>query len=140
MIKNYFKIAWRSLSTSRLVSFINIAGLAVGMAVAMLIGLWVWDEASFDRQCGNYDRIAQVMENQYINGTYGTQKQLPIPVASQLSTRFASDFKQIALSSLTNDHILTIGDKKLTTKWVILFSRRGWKCSRFSWSRAAVQD
>jgi ABC-type antimicrobial peptide transport system permease subunit len=115
MIKNYFKIAWRSLSTSRLVSFINIAGLAVGMAVAMLIGLWIWDEASFDRQCGNYDRIAQVMENQYINGSYGTQKQIPIPVASGLSTKFGSNFKRVVLSSLTGDHILAVGDKKLTT-------------------------
>jgi putative ABC transport system permease protein len=115
MIKNYFKIAWRSLSTSRLVSFINIAGLAVGMAVAMLIGLWVWDEASFDRQSENYGRIAQVMENQYINGVYGTQKQIPIPVGEGLRTKFGSNFKRVVLSSLTGDHILAVGDKKLTT-------------------------
>jgi len=40
MIKNYFKIAWRNLAKSKGYSVINIGGLAVGMAVAMLIGLW----------------------------------------------------------------------------------------------------
>ena len=48
MIKNYFKIAWRNLLKSKAYSAINILGLATGMAVAMLIGLWIWDELSFD--------------------------------------------------------------------------------------------
>ena len=39
MLKNYFKVAWRNLQKSRISSFINISGLAVGMAVAMLKGL-----------------------------------------------------------------------------------------------------
>jgi putative ABC transport system permease protein len=43
MIKNYFKIAWRGLRSNRLVSFINIGGLAAGMSVAMLIGFWLYD-------------------------------------------------------------------------------------------------
>ena len=46
MIRNYFKIAWRNLVKSKGYSAINIGGLAVGMAVAMLIGLWVYDELS----------------------------------------------------------------------------------------------
>ena len=41
MIKNYFKIAWRNLIKNKALSFINIGGLSVGMAVAMLIGLWI---------------------------------------------------------------------------------------------------
>jgi len=41
MIKNYFKIAWRNLRANKVSSFINIGGLAVGMTVAMLIGLWI---------------------------------------------------------------------------------------------------
>ena len=49
MIKNYLKIAFRNLSKNKIYSFINIAGLAVGIAVAMLIGLWVWDELSFNK-------------------------------------------------------------------------------------------
>jgi hypothetical protein len=49
MIKNYLKTAWRNILTKRSTSFINISGLAVGMAVALLIGLWINDELSFNK-------------------------------------------------------------------------------------------
>jgi putative ABC transport system permease protein len=63
MIKNYLKTAWRSLIKNKVHSFINIVGLSVGMAVAILIGLWIWDELSFDKSFKNYDHIAQVKQN-----------------------------------------------------------------------------
>ena len=44
MFKNNLKIAWRNLLKSKTYSFINIAGLAAGMAVAMIVGLWISDE------------------------------------------------------------------------------------------------
>jgi putative ABC transport system permease protein len=69
MYKNYFKIAWRNLFANKTSSFINITGLSVGMSVAMLIGLWIWDELSFDKYHQNYDRIAQVMQQRTNNGT-----------------------------------------------------------------------
>ncbi len=49
MFKNYFKIAWRNLQRNKVYSFINIAGLSMGLACAMLILLYVKDEVSFDR-------------------------------------------------------------------------------------------
>jgi hypothetical protein len=49
MIRNYLKIAWRNLIKNKAHTFINVAGLSVGMAVAMLIGLWIWDELSYDK-------------------------------------------------------------------------------------------
>ena len=49
MLKNYFKIAFRNLLRNKAFSFINIAGLAVGMASAMLILLWIQNEMSHDR-------------------------------------------------------------------------------------------
>ncbi len=48
MYKNYFKIGWRNLIKNKGYSLINIGGLALGMAVAMVIGLWVFDELSFN--------------------------------------------------------------------------------------------
>jgi hypothetical protein len=54
MIKNYLKIAWRNLIKNKTHSLINIVGLSVGMAVAMLIGLWIWDELSFNTYHKNY--------------------------------------------------------------------------------------
>src|SRR5678816_536050 len=61
MIKNYFKIAWRNLSRNKVSSLINIGGLTVGIAVALLIGLWIYDELSFNKYHQNYERIAQIM-------------------------------------------------------------------------------
>src|SRR5260370_8900382 len=57
MIKSYFKIGWRNILRNKGYSFINIGGLAIGMSVAILIGLWVYDELSFDKYHSNYDRI-----------------------------------------------------------------------------------
>jgi len=63
MFRNYLTVAWRNLLKNRASSLINIGGLAVGMAVAMLIGLWIWDELSFDKGFQNHDNIAQVIQN-----------------------------------------------------------------------------
>ena len=67
MLKNYLKIAWRNLFRNRTSSLINIGGLAAGMAVALLIGLWIHDEYSFDKYHRNYDHIARVMQFQNSN-------------------------------------------------------------------------
>ena len=65
MLRNYLKIALRQLARNRAYSFINIGGLAAGMAVAMLIGLWVYDELSFNTYHENYARIAQVRSREF---------------------------------------------------------------------------
>ena len=57
MIKNYFKIALRNLQKNKAFSFLNISGLAIGMASALLILLWVQNEISFDRFHKNKDYI-----------------------------------------------------------------------------------
>jgi ABC-type antimicrobial peptide transport system permease subunit len=113
MLRNYAKTAWRSLTKNKLSAFINIGGLSAGMAVAMLIAFWIYDEWSFDRQPDNYRNIAQVMENQALNGVYGTQKEIPAGVADVMREKFADDFKYILLSSQTFNHILAFSEKKL---------------------------
>jgi putative ABC transport system permease protein len=57
MLKNYFKITWRNIKNNKVYSFINIMGLAVGMACCILILLWVQDELSYDKFHANYDDI-----------------------------------------------------------------------------------
>ena len=111
MLKNYFKIAWRNLVKNKTSSFINISGLSIGMAVAMLIGCWIYNEWSFDRQFDNSSRIAQVWE--FWSGHKNAQRQLPAPVAEELRTKFGSNFQRVVLSSQTQEHILTFGQKKL---------------------------
>jgi hypothetical protein len=66
MITNCIKIAWRNLFKNKVFSLINITGLAVGMASAILIFLWVQFETSFDRFHKNYPQLYQVLENQAI--------------------------------------------------------------------------
>jgi putative ABC transport system permease protein len=114
MIKNYFNIAWRGLRANRLLSFINIAGLAVGMAVAILIGLWIWDEVSFNKSFQHHDRIVRVMQKQVIDGVVGTQRQVPVPLGDELRDNYGGDFERIVLSSDIGDHLLRRGDKTFT--------------------------
>ena len=95
MIKNYFKTAWRSLVKSKMHSFINIFGLSIGMAVALLIGLWIYNEISFNKNFKNYDRIAQVIQNVTNNGEVQTWNEVPFPLAEELRKNYGSDFKHI---------------------------------------------
>jgi ABC-type antimicrobial peptide transport system permease subunit len=115
MFSNYFKSAWRNFFRNKSHSFINITGLSVGMTVALLIGLWAWEELSFDKNFPNYDRIAAVMQHQTINGQTGSQEALPYPIGQALRTSYGQDFKYIAMSSWTNGHILANGETKINS-------------------------
>ena len=61
MLKNYFKIVFRNLSRHKVFSFINIAGLAAGMACTVLILLWAQDELSYDKFFRDSDHIYLVL-------------------------------------------------------------------------------
>ncbi|TMI65422.1 MAG: FtsX-like permease family protein [Bacteroidetes bacterium] len=74
MIKNYFKSAFRNFARNKIYSFINIAGLSIGLACAMFIVLYVKDEVSFDRfhkNVNNIYRIARKSNGNNVNGTTG---------------------------------------------------------------------
>jgi putative ABC transport system permease protein len=113
MFRNYFKIAWRNLIKNKVLSLINIGGLAVGMAVVMLISLWVLDEVSFDKYHRNYHHIAQVIQNVTSNGEAQTSFHVPYPLAAELRKSYGSDFKSVAMSTMPRDFILALNDKKL---------------------------
>lgn len=113
MIRNYFKIAWRNLVKSKGYSAINIGGLAVGMAVAMLIGLWVYDELSFNKYHKNYHRIAQVMQHANFNGKWATQIANPAAMAPEIRAKHGSDFKYVVQTSWFGGHLLSIDNKNI---------------------------
>ncbi|HEY4935545.1 MAG TPA: ABC transporter permease [Puia sp.] len=116
MVKNYIIVAWRNLVKNRTSSFINISGLAVGMAVAILIGLWIWDELSFNKSFENYDRIAQVMQHQISNGNISTFKGMPFPLGTELQNNYGNNFKYVVKASWPGDHILSSGEKNLSRR------------------------
>ncbi len=113
MLANYLKLAWRNLLKSKGFSFINISGLAIGMAVAMMIGLWIYDELTFNHFHKNHDRLAQLWIHQQFNENIGSGQAMSIPVANALRTDFSADFKNVSLGSWNFEHLLTYGDKKI---------------------------
>ncbi|OIN55710.1 ABC transporter permease [Arsenicibacter rosenii] len=116
MISNYLKIAFRNLAKHKGYSFLNMAGLSVGMAVALLIGLWLWDELSYNRYHDNYDRIGQVKQHLNNNGEIQTWSTTPYPLAEELRKNYGSDFKHVVLGREDGDHILTYGNNKFTKR------------------------
>ena len=114
MIRNYIKIAWRNLVKSKGYSAINIGGLAIGMAVAILIGLWIYDELSFNKYHKNYDRIAQVMIKYNFNGQRGSSFSLARPLEQELRNKYDRYFKHIVMSRWNEGHILSVANKKIS--------------------------
>ena len=115
------KITWRNLLRNKTSSFINIGGLTVGMTVAMLIGLWVYDELSFNSYHQNHERIAQVMvrgndpkDGPFINNS------LQYPLAAALQAGYQDHFKHVVRASWTREYILSTGNKNLSRTGVFM--------------------
>ena len=111
MLKNYISISLRHLTRSKGYSMINILGLAVGMSVTMLIGMWVYDELSFNTYHKNYERIGQVSQHQSFNTEINTGPG-PMALGPELKTVYKSDFKHVVMSWWESNHILSINDQK----------------------------
>lgn len=120
MFQNYFKIGWRNLLRNKGYSLINIGGLAIGMTVAIVIGLWISDELSFNSYFKNRQRLAQVMLNQTGQGYIYTGGTIASPVAEPLRSQYGSDFKALSLVSFKNAAVLAAADKRLSFEgmWV----------------------
>jgi len=114
MYKSYFKIGWRTLKKQKGYSFLNIGGLALGMAVAMLIGLWIWDELSFNQYHENYERIAAVAQNQTYEGVVETGFSNSVQLGPVLRENYGSNFKHVVMSSFTQSPILSYKEKSIT--------------------------
>lgn len=116
MLKHYFTIGWRTLLRNKGYSLINIGGLALGMSVAMLIGLWIYDEATFNHYYANHSQIAQVRLNitDPVTGETRSRGPMQIPLATALKTNYSHYFKYVLLAYWSGDYTLTIGENKMT--------------------------
>ncbi|WP_153800066.1 ABC transporter permease [Foetidibacter luteolus] len=112
MFRNYIVTAWRNLRKSKAHSFINITGLAVGMAVAMLIGLWVYDEVSFNRSFQHYNHIGQVWQFVKFGEEKSSYNSMPIPLAEELRSKYP-EFEAVSVSTYTRDAVFGFADKKI---------------------------
>ncbi len=116
MFRNYFLVAWRNLLRNKVHAFINIAGLSLGMAITLLIGLWIKDEFSFNRYFTDRRRLVQVMDVQTAPGQ-GTDVGTSISsvISPVLNSGFKGVFKQTALIAYPTDALIAYGDKHLST-------------------------
>jgi putative ABC transport system permease protein len=112
MIRNYLLIAWRHLRKGPLFSFINIIGLALGMAVTLLIGLWVWDEVSWDHVHPNHKRLGEILSVETLNGGLNVAPFASVPMAAALQAGYPDDLSALSLLAGTGQTFRT-GEKTI---------------------------
>ena len=112
MLRNFIIITLRNLRNNSLYSFINIAGLATGIATSILIFLWVLDEVSFDKFLPKYDRLYQV----YIKGEFDSKvnvfNSVPLPTYEEIKTS-SSYVSASVVTDWGGDHLVAYEDKRL---------------------------
>ncbi|MBS1659748.1 MAG: ABC transporter permease [Bacteroidetes bacterium] len=112
MLIAYIKTAWRNILRSKIYSLLNVLGLAAGMAVALLIGLWVQDQSSWDRWVPGSDRSYQVRFRFSDNGAIRSENHVCIP----LSVALKNDIPEIEHTAMVfggGGGAITVGDKKI---------------------------
>ena len=113
MLKNYLKIAFRNLWRRQGFSFINITGLAVGMASAALILLWVVNELSYDDFQKNKEHIYKVWNRGFIDGAIQSWDATPMVMAASLKAEFP-DIQQVVRGD-DRWFVTVTGDKKVSS-------------------------
>src|SRR5690349_721992 len=114
MIYSYLKIALRNLRRTRVYSFINLGGLSIGMAVVMLVGLWIHDELTFNKNHDYYDQMVQVMQHQTLNNEKSSGSGIPRPLEFAIRDTYGSDFKYLSMCMWTGENILSVGDRSVS--------------------------
>ncbi len=114
MFKNYLKIAWRNLKKNKGYTVINVGGLALGMAVTLIIGLWVEDELTYNDYFSNHDHIAQVYQSQTFNGNVSTGQAIPRPLEMELREKYGDNFEHLIMSSWNISRYLGYKEKSLS--------------------------
>lgn len=94
MFRNYFTIAFRNLRKHSFYTFINVAGLAIGIAACLIIALFILHETSYDKHFANADRIYRINSEIMFNGNHHNLAVMPAPAAEI----FKSDFPEVEAS------------------------------------------
>lgn len=117
MFKSYFKIGWRNLLRNKGYSLINIGGLALGMTVAMLIGLWINDELSFNKYHRNYNQIGKVYRNSLRKGDVNYNPIHNTGLGTLLKSEYSAQLAHVVLvRSRGEERVLTFGDDKYSQR------------------------
>jgi len=115
MFKNYLLVTLRNLRKNGTYSFINIAGLSIGITCSVLILLWVFDELSFNKFHPKADRLYQVWINATFDGKINSWTSLPLPAYEALKTE-NSNIVNTTVTDWGGDHLFSVGDKRITKR------------------------
>ena len=121
MFKNYFKVAFRNLFRNKGFSIINISGLAVGMASAMLILLWIQNEMSYDQFHEKKDRIYEAWNRASFSGKLNCWNTTPKILSRTLEKDFP-EVEQCVRVDWGSNFLFSIGEKRLTVQGRIVDS------------------
>ena len=119
MLKNYFRTAWRNLVKTKGYSALNISGLAIGMAIALVIGLWVVDQYSYDKFLSDYQQLYQVRRNFNSNGETLNFTSTSLKLANILRTQ-VPEIEYVAESDGNQDHVLLVDNKKFSLNGICI--------------------
>ncbi|MCU0381801.1 MAG: ABC transporter permease, partial [Chitinophagaceae bacterium] len=108
MIRNYIKIAWRNLVKDRSFSLINILGLAIGMASAILIMLWIQYEMGYDKFHEKKDRIYEVWNRVNRNGEISSWNTTPRILGPTLKKDFPEEEHAVRVD-WENSYLFSVG-------------------------------
>jgi putative ABC transport system permease protein len=112
MFRNYFKTAWRSIVRAKVYSLLNLLGLATGMAVALLIGLWVHYQLSYDRFVPGYEQAYQVRFNYSDNGVIRNQAEVCLPLGDALK-KDIPEVAHVAPAFDIGQALMAVKDKRI---------------------------
>jgi len=115
MLKNYLKIALRNLFRNKAFSAINIAGLAIGMASAILILLWIQNEISYDQFHEKKDRIYEAWNRAHFSGKLQCWNTTPKVLARTLE-RDIPEVEQATRVNWSRNFLFSVGEKRLTVQ------------------------
>lgn len=113
MIQNFFKIAWRNLLRNKGFSFINISGLAIGMAAAVLISLWIKSELDYDQFHENRDRIYEAWNKATFSGKLQCWNTTPKALA-RATEKDIPQVERAVRVNWPNSLLFSVGEKRLT--------------------------
>ncbi len=111
MFKNFIKTAFRSLWKNRSYSFLNIFGLAIGVACAGLIFLWVEDEVNYDKVFAKKDVLYNIRENQTYDGVARTFVSTPGPLAPAIKAEIPGIANACRLNRM--QQLFSLNDKAI---------------------------
>lgn len=113
MFKNYLKIAFRNIIRNKTFSIINILGLAVGMASALLILLWIQNELSYDQFHEKKNRIYEAWNKDTFNGKLQCWNVTP-KILARTAERDFPEIEQVTRVNWPSHYLFSIGEKRLT--------------------------